>query len=181
MWQRAQKSSRSEPEPEVVCVVVPILKVDVQLALAQSPSVAVRREMRRKAPRQPGSRQELDIIDPFHSSKIRPWQVSQTPGLLAPFQSASNGGGWNWASAVSYGAGSGMRLGSCPCRAWACQATARAPAASAATATFLIPLCMSDSFPRQRSTAHGRAWDETGPAGARQGAVGRSGWVCRAL
>jgi hypothetical protein len=59
------------------------------LGTSQLPSVAVRREMRRKAPRQPGSRQELDIIEPFHSSKMRVWQLSQTPGLFAPFQSAS--------------------------------------------------------------------------------------------
>src|SRR5215217_2117246 len=115
MWQRAQKSSSSEPEPDVVWVVAPMLKVEVQSALAkglicalavpsgglgmsQPPSVAVSRAISRKAPRHPGSRQELDIIEPFHSLKIREWQVSQTPGLLAPFQSASYGGGWLWAS-----------------------------------------------------------------------------------
>jgi hypothetical protein len=57
--------------------------------VSQSPSVAVSREISRKAPRQPGSRHELDIIDPFHSSKIRVWQLSQAPGLFTPFQSAS--------------------------------------------------------------------------------------------
>src|SRR6266545_283416 len=110
MWQRAQKSSRSEPEPDVVWVVVPMLKVEVQsvlakgliwdfavpsggLGMSQLPSVAVSREMRRKAPRHPGSRQALDIIEPFHSLKIRPWQLSQTPGLLAPSQAPSKGGG----------------------------------------------------------------------------------------
>src|SRR5512134_4148268 len=102
MWQRAQKSSSSEPEPEVVCRLVARLEVDVQpasakglicdfavpsggLGTSQLPSVAVRRAISRKAPRQPGSRQELDIIEPFHSAKMRLWQLSHTPGLLAPF------------------------------------------------------------------------------------------------
>ena len=79
MWQREQKSSSSDPEPEVVWVVVPRLNVDVQsplanglideravpsggLGMSQLPSVAVRRAMSRKAPRQPGSRQALERV-----------------------------------------------------------------------------------------------------------------------
>ncbi len=38
------------------------------------------RASRRNAARQAGSRHELDIIDPFHSSKIRAWQVWHWPG-----------------------------------------------------------------------------------------------------
>src|SRR5512134_892650 len=112
MWQREQKLSSNDPEPDIVWVVVPMLKVVVQLALAngfsnergvasggfgvsQLPSVAVKREMSKKAPRQPGSRHELDIIDPFHSPQILVWQELQTPGLLAPSHSPSKGGGKN--------------------------------------------------------------------------------------
>jgi hypothetical protein len=36
-----------------------------------APSVAVNRESRKNAALQAGSRQELDIIEPFHSAKIR--------------------------------------------------------------------------------------------------------------
>src|SRR5215212_8413873 len=100
MWQREQKPSRSEPEPDIVWVVVPRLNVEVQSALAnglicafgvpsgglgvsQLPSVEVRRAMSRNAARQPGSRHEFDIIEPFHPFQIRLWQELQTPGLLA--------------------------------------------------------------------------------------------------
>ena len=37
---------------------------------SQSPAVEVWRAVRRKAARHPGSRQALDIIEPFHSAKI---------------------------------------------------------------------------------------------------------------
>jgi hypothetical protein len=50
--------------------------------MAQSPLVAVMRLSRKKAPRQPGSRQEFAIMDPFHSWKIRVWQPAQSVGLL---------------------------------------------------------------------------------------------------
>jgi len=36
-----------------------------------APSVAVNRESKKNAALQAGSRQELDIIEPFHSAKIR--------------------------------------------------------------------------------------------------------------
>ena len=46
----------------------------------QSPSVETARDSRKKAARQTGSRHEFDIIDPFHSSKMRWWQVWHCPG-----------------------------------------------------------------------------------------------------
>src|SRR5450432_4300503 len=97
MWQREQKPSSREPEPLVVCG-EPMSKVDVQSLFAnglrcdflvpsggsgvsQSPSVAVSRAIKKNAARQPGSRQALDIIEPFHSAKIWVWQVPHVCGL----------------------------------------------------------------------------------------------------
>ena len=92
MWHCAQKPSRSEPGCPSVSRPWPTSKLAEQSSLAkgfkraravpsgglgvsQLPAVEVWRATRRKAPRQPGSRQAFDIIEPFHSSKIRPWQV----------------------------------------------------------------------------------------------------------
>src|SRR6266700_1018772 len=63
------------------------------LGMVQSPLVAVIRLSRKKAPRQPGSRQELAIMEPFHSGKIWVWQPAQRPGALMDVHWASYGGG----------------------------------------------------------------------------------------
>src|SRR3954466_9999914 len=98
MWHWAQKPSNRDPEREVRCWAVPMSKLAEQSALAkglsrarsvpsgglgrsQLPAVEVCRATSRKAPRQPGSRHEFDIIEPFHSAKILPWQVEHLPGL----------------------------------------------------------------------------------------------------
>jgi hypothetical protein len=52
--------------------------------MSQFPSVAVRRASRKKAARHAGSRHELDIIEPFHSPKMRVWHCAQTRGFPAP-------------------------------------------------------------------------------------------------
>ena len=118
MWHWVQKPSSSEPGRVVVAVAVPVSKVLAQLPPAkglttarsvpsggagasQLPAVEVCREASRKAARQPGSRQELDIIEPFHSLKIFAWQVAHLPGLCVPSQASSKGGGKCLASATS--------------------------------------------------------------------------------
>src|SRR5262249_43988051 len=134
MWQREQKPSRSEPDPLVVIQVFPMSNLDVQLSFAnglrcallvpsggagtsQFPSVAVRRASKKNAALQAGSRQAFDIIDPFHSWKMRWWHWPQTRGFPAPEKYASYGGGRSRASLTLYGAASGIRFGSSPCLA----------------------------------------------------------------
>src|SRR6185312_7444906 len=124
MWHWAQKPSSSEPgravvePPERAERPPPVSKCEVQSPPAkgftwlrsvpsggegasQSPAVEVCRAARRKAARHPGSRQELDIIEPFHSAKILAWQVEQRPGLCGPSQSSAKGGGKCQASATT--------------------------------------------------------------------------------
>src|SRR3954470_4197575 len=118
MWHWVQKPSSSEPGRVVVAVPVPVSKVLAQpppakglttarsvpsggAGASQLPAVEVCREASRKAARQPGSRQELDIMEPFHSLKIFAWQVAHLPGLCVPSQASSNGGGKWRASATS--------------------------------------------------------------------------------
>src|SRR5262245_18574012 len=98
MWHREQKESSSDPGPCVVKDEPPRSKVEVQFAFAKGlsfdrsvpsggagmphvPSVAVNRVSRKKAARQAGSRHEFDIIEPFHSAKIRWWHWAHTRGL----------------------------------------------------------------------------------------------------
>src|SRR5947209_11888127 len=125
MWHWEQKPSSSEPGRAVAArpkrpesAPPPVSKCEVQSSAAkglrwlrrvpsggegasQSPAVEVWRAARRKAARHPGSRQALDIIEPFHSAKILAWQVEQRPGLWAPSQASSNGGGKCRASAAT--------------------------------------------------------------------------------
>src|SRR5262245_1872267 len=118
MWHREQKPSKSEPDPFVVRDAVPRLNVDVQSSFAnglsraflvssggggasQLPSVAVSRARRKNAALQAGSRQEFDIIDPFHSWKMRLWHWPQTPGFPGPEKYASYGGGRSRACSMS--------------------------------------------------------------------------------
>src|SRR6476661_9189262 len=110
MWHCEQKPSSSDPGREVVAWPAPVSKLEVQSPAAkgltrlravpsggegasQSPAVEVCRAASRKAARHPGSRQELDIIEPFHSAKILAWQVAHRPGLCGPSQAPANGGG----------------------------------------------------------------------------------------
>src|SRR5580693_4166340 len=103
MWHCEQKPSSSEPEWAVRCWPPATSKVAEQsrlakglrlafgvpsggLGVSQSPAVEVSRATSRKAPRQPGSRHELDIIEPFHSLKMRPWQVAHLAGLCCSCQ-----------------------------------------------------------------------------------------------
>src|SRR5215472_6265991 len=99
MWQREQKKSSREPERDTVYLPVPMSKVDehspglakgliVALGVpsggsgvSHSPFAEVFRARNRNAARHAGSRQELDIMEPFHSSKIFWWQVWHCPGL----------------------------------------------------------------------------------------------------
>src|SRR6266540_7509845 len=101
MWQREQKKSSTDPGLESVCLPVPMSKVEahspatakgLSFALGvpsggsgvpQSPLVEVARARSRKAARHTGSRQELDIIEPFHWSKIFWWQFWHWPGLFS--------------------------------------------------------------------------------------------------
>jgi hypothetical protein len=106
MWHREQKPSKSDPEPLVVTEALPRLNVDVQSSFAkgfsralfvpsggagtsQLPSVAVSRARRKNAALQAGSRHEFDIIDPFHSLKMRWWHWPQTRGFPGPEKDAS--------------------------------------------------------------------------------------------
>ena len=88
MWQREQKKSSSDPGRDTVYFSVPKSKVEAHspflanglcIALGEpsggsgvshSPLAEVARDSSRKAARQAGSRQEFDIMEPFHSSKI---------------------------------------------------------------------------------------------------------------
>src|SRR5579864_4459521 len=116
MWQREQKKSRSEPGRERVYFCVPRSKVELQSLLANgfwaafgvpsggsgvshSPLAEVARDNSRKAARHAGSRHELDIMEPFHSSKIFLWQVWHCPGLSSFSQCWWYGGGNASASA----------------------------------------------------------------------------------
>src|SRR3954462_10642143 len=125
MWHCAQKPSSSEPGRAVVesperpaRAPPPVSKREVQSLPAngftwlrsvpsggegasQSPAVEVCLAARRKAARHPGSRQELDIIEPFHSAKILAWHVEQRPGLCGPSQASVKGGGKCRASATT--------------------------------------------------------------------------------
>src|SRR5919197_4331947 len=107
MWQREQKLSTSEPGRDTVYISVPIsnceahwpsLAKGLRLALgvpsggggvSHSPLAEISRASRRKAARQRGSRHALDIIEPFHSSKIFLWQVWHCPGLALLCQYSS--------------------------------------------------------------------------------------------
>src|SRR5215472_11292271 len=101
MWQREQKKSNNDPGRDTLYFSVPMSNVEehsplfakgLWLALgvpsggsgvSHSPLAEVARESRRNAARQAGSRQELDIMEPFHSSKIFSWQVSHCPVLFS--------------------------------------------------------------------------------------------------
>src|SRR6266700_2079995 len=99
MWQREQKKSSKDPGRDTLYFSVPRSKVDEHSPLlakglwtalgvpsggsgvSHSPLAEVARASPRKAARQAGSRHELDIMEPFHSSKIFWWQVWHCPGL----------------------------------------------------------------------------------------------------
>src|SRR5437660_11786916 len=99
MWQREQKKSSSEPGLETVYFSVPISNVEAHsfswakglcfalgvpsggAGVSHSPLAEVARERSRKAARHAGSRQEFDIMEPFHASKVFWWQVWHCPGL----------------------------------------------------------------------------------------------------
>ncbi len=84
MWHREQKESSNDPGRETVYLRVPRSKVEAHSrrcakglcfalsvpsggsGVSHSPWAEVARARSRKADRQTGSRQELDIIDPFH-------------------------------------------------------------------------------------------------------------------
>jgi hypothetical protein len=57
--------------------------------VSHSPWVETVRASSRKAARQMGSRHELDIIEPFHCSKMRAWQVWHWPGWFCPCHRSS--------------------------------------------------------------------------------------------
>src|SRR5262245_24059413 len=119
MWQREQKPSISEPGRARVWWAVPMSKVEAHspslakglwrardvpsggAGTEQSPSVEVWRAESRKAERQMGSRQAFDIMEPFHSSKMRLWQDWHWPGWSMFCQYSSKGGGKNCASEVT--------------------------------------------------------------------------------
>src|SRR5579864_3242701 len=135
MWQREQKASSSEPGRERVYFRVPRSKVELHspwlakglwvafsvpsggCGVSHSPLAEVTRESSRNAARHAGSRHELDIMEPFHSSKIFWWQVLHCPGLSSCSQCSWYGGGNACASASTYGAASGIRLGMSLCLA----------------------------------------------------------------
>src|SRR5256885_4468318 len=100
MWQREQKPSKSEPGRETEYDDVPMsnslahvpgLAKGFGLArgvpsggsgVSQLPWVETARASKRNAARHTGSRQALDIIEPFHWSKISRWQFRHCPGWL---------------------------------------------------------------------------------------------------
>jgi hypothetical protein len=89
MWQREQNASSKEPGRDTSNFLAPMSKDDAHrpgianglcgalgvwsggAGVSHSPFVEVARASSRKAARQTGSRQEFDIIEPFHSSKMR--------------------------------------------------------------------------------------------------------------
>src|SRR5262245_53850346 len=119
MWQREQKPSSSDPGRDSVWLRVPRsnrvahspgsengLWLDFSEpsggdGVSHSPCVEVCRADRRNAARHAGSRQAFAIIEPFHSSKIRRWQVWQRLGFAVVCHWSSNGGGKNAASSVT--------------------------------------------------------------------------------
>src|SRR4029453_14762869 len=131
MWQRAQKLSIRGPGRDRAWREVPMSNSEEHaFSLAnglcraravpsggagteQWPSVDVWRAESRKGGGQIGSRHALDIMEPFHSSKIRLWHDWHCPGLPTFCQYSSNGGGGNCASATNWGAASGMGVGGC--------------------------------------------------------------------
>src|SRR5205807_7189496 len=107
MWQREQKASSSEPGRETLYFSVRISKVEEHSPLlakglcialsvpsggsgvSHSPCAETALERAKNAARQMGSRQEFDIMEPFHSSKIFSWQVWHWPGLSSCAQCSS--------------------------------------------------------------------------------------------
>src|SRR5882672_1900216 len=99
MWQREQKKSSNDPGRDTLYFSVPRSKVEEHSPLlanglctalavpsggsgvSHSPLAEVARAKARKAARHAGSRHALDIMEPFHSSKIFWWQVWHCPGL----------------------------------------------------------------------------------------------------
>src|SRR5438093_11361544 len=115
MWHLEQKKSSSEPGRESVYLCVPRSNVELHSLLfakglcmalgvlsggsgvSHSPWAEVARARSRKAARHAGSRHALDIIEPFHSSKILRWQVWHCPGLFSCSQCSWKGGAKTWA------------------------------------------------------------------------------------
>src|SRR3954467_1076782 len=107
MWQREQKESSSDPGRETVYLPVPRSKVEAHSpacakglcvalgvpsggsGVSHSPFAEVARARSKKADRQTGSRQEFDIIDPFHWSKIFWWQLRHCAGLFSSAHASS--------------------------------------------------------------------------------------------
>src|SRR2546421_11308969 len=101
MWQREQKASSNEPGRETLYFSVPMSNVEEHSPLfanglwtafsvpsggsgvSHSPWAETALESAKKAARHIGSRQEFDIMEPFHSSKIFSWQVWHLPGLFS--------------------------------------------------------------------------------------------------
>src|SRR5262249_32928903 len=107
MWQREQNASSSDPGRDTVNLPSPMSKDDAHCpgsanglwleravpsggdGVSHSPLVDTARASKRKAARQTGARHEFDIIEPFHSSKIRRWQFAHWPGWFCVAQYSS--------------------------------------------------------------------------------------------